>query len=116
MADMADGIDSELRAARKRLARANQAMERTSQAVSAGNAEWPEWEAALDAQLDAERDVARLTGKPFAVDLDLRLEWDVGAPLPHLLASEGRTFLVFYLKETPERWDGTWCHGGQPGR
>jgi hypothetical protein len=38
--------------------------------------------------------------------LDLGLQWDVGAPLPHLLQSEHRTFLAFYLSDPPG-WDGT---------
>ena len=33
------------------------------------------------------------------IPVDLGLQWDVGAPLPHLLQSEQRTFLAFYLSE-----------------
>jgi hypothetical protein len=77
-------------------------MKQTVQAVSAGDADWRVWVAALDAKLDAERDVARLAGESYAVDLDLGLEWDIGAPLPHLLAIERRTFLVFSVKDPPE--------------
>jgi hypothetical protein len=50
-------------------------MKQTVQAVSAGDADWRAWVAALDAKLDAERDVARLAGESYAVDLDLGLEW-----------------------------------------
>ncbi|HMG29154.1 MAG TPA: hypothetical protein VK585_03415 [Jiangellaceae bacterium] len=69
---------------------------------------------ALDRQLDAERDVARLAGGQYAVDLDIGLVWDIGAPLPHLLASERRTFLVFYLSDTPPGWDGRWVEVVSP--
>jgi hypothetical protein len=36
-------------------------------------------------------------GREHAQRLDLGLIWDVGAPCPHLLHSEGRTFLAFLL-------------------
>ena len=39
--------------------------------------------------------------------LDIGLQWDVGAPLPHLLQSERRTFLIFYLSDPWADWDGT---------
>ncbi|MGH9252474.1 MAG: hypothetical protein ACRD0W_23575 [Acidimicrobiales bacterium] len=105
---MPDEIDSSLLAARRRLEQANEAVQRIIRASATGKVDWQTWAAALDAKLEAEREIARLSGQPHAVDLDLGLEWDIGAPLPHLLASEGRTFLVFYLKDTPAGWDGTW--------
>lgn len=33
---------------------------------------------------------------------------DVGAPLPLVLASEHRLFLIYIMEETPADWDGTW--------
>jgi hypothetical protein len=39
--------------------------------------------------------------------IDVGLKWDTGAPLPHLLQSEQRTFLVFYLQDATTPWDGT---------
>ncbi len=32
---------------------------------------------------------------------------DVGAPLPAVIATEHKTFLVYYLSDPPEDWDGT---------
>ena len=42
--------------------------------------------------------------------LDLGLEVDVGAPLPHLLQAEHRAFVAFYLSDVDPAWDGTWVN------
>lgn len=39
--------------------------------------------------------------------VDLGLDWDGGAPLPHLLQSEWRTFLAFFRPDPIPGWDGT---------
>ena len=39
--------------------------------------------------------------------VDVGLQWDIGAPMPHLLQSESRTFLTFYLSDPRPDWDGT---------
>lgn len=39
--------------------------------------------------------------------IDVGLQWDIGAPMPHLLQSESRTFLTFYLADPRPDWDGT---------
>jgi hypothetical protein len=39
--------------------------------------------------------------------LDVGLQWDIGAPMPHLIQSESRTFLTFYLSDPRPDWDGT---------
>jgi hypothetical protein len=46
--------------------------------------------------------------------VEIGLRWDVGAPLPHLLQSEWRTFLAFYLDEPDPTWDGTWVNVVDP--
>jgi hypothetical protein len=46
--------------------------------------------------------------------VDLGLHWDVGAPLPHLLQSERRTFIAFYLPDPPPGWDGTFVEVVDP--
>jgi hypothetical protein len=57
--------------------------------------------------LAAEREVARLAGEQYAVEEDIGLAWDSGAPLPHLLANGHRVFLLFYLADPDPDWDGT---------
>lgn len=50
-----------------------------------------------------ERAVALARGEEAAVPIDWETPWDTGAPLPQVLASSGRTFLI-YLAITP--WPG----------
>jgi hypothetical protein len=38
--------------------------------------------------------------------LDLGVAWDAGAPLPHLVQSESRAFLAFFLARRTPGWDG----------
>ncbi len=45
-------------------------------------------------------------GDEKALPIDLGIQWDTGAPLPHLLRSEYRTFLTFYLNEQDPDWNG----------
>ena len=40
--------------------------------------------------------------------IDLGVRWDIGAPSPHLVQSESRTFLTFFLHDPDPAWDGTW--------
>jgi hypothetical protein len=72
--------------------------------------------AALSQRLEAERELADLRGDEYAVDLDLGIAWDIGAPAPQLLANERMVFVVFYLRE-PAPWVGRHLGAGrQPGR
>lgn len=65
--------------------------------------------AAHDEVIAAEREVARLRGEQYAVELTDVAEWDIGAPLPHVLAANGTVILVYYLRTQPDPdWDGTW--------
>jgi hypothetical protein len=63
------------------------------------------------------RDTTAATGTEAAGDeleLDLGVAWDIGAPLPHQLASEGRTFLIFYLRDPVPGWNSTWVQVVNP--
>jgi hypothetical protein len=71
-------------------------------------ADWNELSAAEDEVLVAERELARVIGDEYAVELDLGLTWSIGAPLPHVLANGGRAFVLFYLADPDPSWDGTW--------
>lgn len=57
--------------------------------------------------LDLERKLAAAKGKQYAVPIDFPVQWDVGAPLPHLLQNDYKTFLLFLLRDVDPRWDGT---------
>src|SRR5687768_11471217 len=69
-----------------------------------------DWDGLRAGQLEvlaAEREVARIAGEEFAVDVDFGLPWSIGAPLPHLLANGDRAFLLFYLANPDPDWGGT---------
>jgi hypothetical protein len=67
-----------------------------------------ELEAAFEAQLHAERALAAAREEEYAVPVELGVEWDAGAPLPHLISSGHHTFVAFYLREFDPNWDGTY--------
>jgi hypothetical protein len=69
-------------------------------------------------QLAAERDLARIRGEQYAEPVDLGLRWDVGAPLPHVIADSWRTLVVFHRPAQDPDWDGTYVRvvsAGQVG-
>jgi hypothetical protein len=67
-----------------------------------------EFRAAHQAVLAAERALAAARGEPYAVPLEFPVPWDTGAPLPHMLQNDNRTFLVFLLGSTPPDRDGSY--------
>lgn len=67
------------------------------------------------AVLDLERQLAAVKDEPYAVPCDFPIKWDVGAPLPHLFASDNKTFLTFYVDIPDPNWDGTYCTVKDPG-
>ena len=50
--------------------------------------------------LSLERKLAAERIEEFAETIDFPVKWDIGAPMPHLLANGYRTFLLFYLKDS----------------
>lgn len=93
---------------RDNLAQANARLERAIKAIAAKHkgGEMEEWRDADESVLTAERDLAKFLNKPYAVEIDFPLRWDVGAPLPHLLQSDHQVFLVFLIGE-PSTHDGS---------
>ncbi len=58
--------------------------------------------------------MARERGWPYAEVLDLGVGWDGGAPLPHVVASSGKTVVVCHAASTPLDWDGSWAQSVSP--
>ena len=56
----------------------------------------PEVDDAQERLLQAQRNHCAARGEPYAVPIDLGLQWATGAPLPTLVAGH-RTFVAFYL-------------------
>jgi len=76
-------------------------------ASAQGYGDWDELGSAQEDLLGAEREAARAAGDEYAVELGIGLVWDIGAPLPHLLATGHRAFVLFYLSMGDPDWDGS---------
>jgi hypothetical protein len=74
-----------------------------------------ECDAAESAYLGLERELAALKGEEYAVPLDFPVKWDAGAPLPHVIQNDYKTFLTFYLGVPDPNWDGTYVTIKDPG-
>lgn len=88
----------------------------TRRAISLGDRGWMEgYRAAHEAVLRLERELAAARGEEHAVPLEFPVQWDTGAPLPPLIASDYRTFLAFYVRDVDPNWDGTYVTIKDPG-
>ena len=96
-----------LEAAKARLARATKAVSKRG-----GTAEFG---AAHEAMIAAERVLAAELGEPYAVPLEFTVQWDIGAPLPHLIMDDSQTFLIFFLSDTQLQRDGSDAAVANPG-
>ena len=105
-----DEIEERLAEAQVRLDRAKAALAPKHQ-----GGEWEEYFAAREALLKLERVLAAAKGEEHAVPLDFPVRWDIGAPLPHVLQSDSKAFLTFYVREPDHDWDGTCVTVKDPG-
>jgi hypothetical protein len=88
-----------LEAAKARLARAIKVVSKRGGMTEFGEAQ--------EAMIAAERVLAAELGEPYAVPLEFPVQWDIGAPLPHLIMDDSQTFLLFFLSDTQLRRDGS---------
>lgn len=96
-------LQSRLAAAKERLTRACAAV-----APKQKGGEWEEYRAASAAVLVLERAVAAARGEEYAEPLDFPVRWCAGAPLPHLVVNDYKTFLIF-LVARPDPWDRSYA-------
>ena len=98
-----------LEAARRELAEATQAL-----SLKHSDGEWERWRAAYQNCLTLERDLARSLDEECAVEIGWPAPWDTGAPLPHVLSSGRRTFIVYNQSERDPHWDGSYAQVVDP--
>lgn len=55
-----------------------------------------------------EREVAAENNEEYAVRIEFPVQWDTGAPLPHLFVNDNRAYLSFYIHDRDPEWDGTY--------
>jgi hypothetical protein len=92
----------ELQIARDELAAATAAL-----APKHKGGEWERLREAHERCLVLERDLARAAGEECAVELAWPVPWDAGAPLPHVVSSGARTYLLYHVREPGLAWDGS---------
>jgi hypothetical protein len=73
-----------------------------------------EYWAASYALLEIEREVAAARGEAYAAPLDFPVTWDTGAPSPHLIKNDYRTYLAFLVNEVDPHWDGIYIKAKNP--
>jgi hypothetical protein len=88
-----------IESARIEFAAAKLRLDRLTEDLGCGVFDHDEIASARDGLLVAERRLAAARGEPHAVPIEFPVLWDTGAPLPHLLKNEHRTFLTFLLPE-----------------
>lgn len=76
--------------------------------------EMEEFRDAVDEQLRLERRVSLAKGDETALVIEWKPQWDVGAPMPHVLSSQGRAFLIYRLSEPDSAWDGAYVNVVDP--
>lgn len=96
-------LEQRLKAAQERLHAATKAL-----APKHRGGEWEEFHAARAVVIAAERELAASKNEEHAVPLDFPVQWETGAPLPHLLTNDHRAFLIFLVRTVDPNWDGTY--------
>ena len=92
------------------LADEQQRFKAATQALNAANSNTAleEWRAAHAACLAAERALSLAQGDETAVAWDWEVPWDIGAPLPHVVAAGGKAYLLYLVGEPDPHWDGSY--------
>jgi hypothetical protein len=68
--------------------------------------DWAELDAREGACLEAERALALAKGEEAALACPWEAPWNSGAPLPHVVATHGKAFLIYLLKEVAPGREG----------
>lgn len=67
---------------------------------------WLQRRIPLEKRLDLQRRRARARADQYAERLDFPVQWDCGAPMPHLLVNEQQALLAFVVREPDPSWNG----------
>ncbi len=100
----------------QRLKRAQERLQRAINALAPKHkgGEWEEYHAAKQEVLLLERQLAATKGEEYAEPYGFPLQWDSGAPMPHLMVNDGRALLAFLLREPAPDWDGSYVEIKSP--
>jgi len=56
------------------------------------------------------RNLSLEKGEETAVPIEWEYPWDAGAPIPHVISNDSRTFLIYYVNVVDPNWDGTYAN------
>jgi hypothetical protein len=70
-------------------------------------ASWQEMIAGRQALLQAERILALARGEETALTCKWPILWNTGAPLPHMVSSSDKTYLIYVVDVPDPNWNGT---------
>src|SRR5688572_10824327 len=103
---MSDPLEDAVRAAEARLEDVHRRIGETRGA----SAIYQELSDAYDARAAADRALGEARGEELAVPYPWDPPWSRGAPMPHVVAGQGHTLLVYLAHEPDPAWDGTTCN------
>ena len=106
---MINELETSLRTARARQDRALKGLEQKHKGVDLEGLL-----AATEEVLRCERALSAAKGEEHAVPVEFPVQWDTGAPLPHLMQNDSRTFLVFFLRDTDSKPDASYANVPEP--
>lgn len=69
-----------------------------------------EWSAGHEVLLKAERALALAKGEETAFVCEWPVLWNIGAPLPHVVSSGYKTYLMYVADVPDPDWDGTYAN------
>lgn len=93
----------------------NKAIQRESLACSALSKKhvdgvWEEYRSAAAEVLSLERELAAENNEEYATKIEFPVQWDTGAPLPHLFQNDYSVYLSFHIHKVDPNWDGTYIN------
>lgn len=96
-------LEEKLKKSRKRL---EKAVKNLAKKPAGGETE--EYYSAQEENLLIQRELSLAKKEETAILCDWPVKWNKGAPLPHVISSGHKTFLIYYTGEIDPAWDGTY--------
>ncbi|MEQ8190547.1 MAG: hypothetical protein ABRQ39_21455 [Candidatus Eremiobacterota bacterium] len=94
----------------EKLKKSNERLEKSVKNLSKKHmgGEMEEYQAAQEENLLLQRKMSLAKKEETAMLCDWPVKWDTGAPLPHVISSGNKTFLIYYTGKIDPEWDGTY--------
>ena len=96
-------LEEKLKKSRERL---EKAVKNLAQKHIGGEIE--EYQAAQEENLSLKRELSLAKNEETPILYDWPVKWDTGAPIPHVISSGHKAFLIYYTGEIDPEWDSTY--------